>query len=302
MPRIVFMLLTVIGFLAGEAQGQFIILKDGSRIPQSEFTIEGGKIIRTIAIGDNKTATTQLPKQNVGSLDWTDVTELSDARTLMSQGKSEEALAMLAKAKEFFGTFEDLPGTPYVEVFFTYVEALSQAGKFEDTIKLIPQLKALKLSESQKMKLRIIQLDIDRQTSTEYTSILAEADSILSETDDSAVGAALWAIIADIHGRKKEWEKALMAYLRIPVFYGTQMQRVPDAELKAGQMLAKLKRFEDAQAVFKRLVDTYPGSVVAASATKDLASINGMKNEPEEEPAEKKENAKAAETAPAPAK
>jgi tetratricopeptide (TPR) repeat protein len=296
------MLLTVTGLLAGAAHGQFIILKDGSRIPQSEFTVEGGKIIRTIAIGDNKTATTQLPKQNVASLDWTDVGELSEARTMMSQGKSEEALAILAKAREFFATFEDLPGTPYVEVFFTYVETLSQAGKFEDTIKLIPQLKALKLSDSQKMKLRIIQLDIDRQPSSEYASILAEAESILSETDDSSVGASIWGIIADIHSRKKEWEKALMAYLRIPVFYGTQMQRVPDAEYKAGQMLAKMKRFEDAQATFKRLIESYPGSAVATEATKELAAINGMKNEPEEEPVEKKEPAKPAQAAAAPAK
>ncbi len=302
MPRFVYMLLTVTGLLAGAAHGQFIILKDGSRIPQSEFTVEGGKIIRTIAIGDNKTATTQLPKQNVASLDWTDVGELSEARTMMSQGKSEEALAILAKAREFFATFEDLPGTPYVEVFFTYVETLSQAGKFEDTIKLIPQLKALKLSDSQKMKLRIIQLDIDRQTSSEYASILAEAESILSETDDSSVGASIWGIIADIHSRKKEWEKALMAYLRIPVFYGTQMQRVPDAEYKAGQMLAKMKRFEDAQATFKRLIESYPGSAVATEATKELAAINGMKNEPEEEPVEKKEPAKPAQAAAAPAK
>lgn len=302
MPRFVYMLLTVTGLLVGAAHGQFIILKDGSRIPQSEFTVEGGKIIRTIAIGDNKTATTQLPKQNVASLDWTDVAELSEARTMMSQGKSEEALAILAKAREFFATFEDLPGTPYVEVFFTYVETLSQAGKFEDTIKLIPQLKALKLSDSQKMKLRIIQLDIDRQTSSEYASILAEAESILSETDDSSVGASIWGIIADIHSRKKEWEKALMAYLRIPVFYGTQMQRVPDAEYKAGQMLAKMKRFEDAQATFKRLIESYPGSAVATEATKELAAINGMKNEPEEEPVEKKEPAKPAQAAAAPAK
>jgi outer membrane protein assembly factor BamD (BamD/ComL family) len=62
-----------------------------------------------------------------------------------------------------------------------------------------------------------------------------------------------------------------------------------------------MKRFEDAQAAFKRLVDSYPGSVVAESATKELAAINGMKNEPEE-PAEKKEEAKAAEAAPVPAK
>jgi tetratricopeptide (TPR) repeat protein len=233
-------------------------------------------------------------------LDWSDVAELTEARSLLAEGKTEEAVVVLAKAKTFFETFETFPGNPYSEVFFTYVETLSQAGKFEETIKLIPQLKALKLTDSQKMKLRIIQLDIDRQTSSEYTSILADAESILTETDDSGVGAAIWTIIADIHARKKEWEKALMAYLRIPVFYGTQLQRVPDAELKAGQMLAKMKRFADAQIVFKRIEETYPGSAVAQAAAKELAPINGMPNEPEEEPAETAaKDAKPAEAAPA---
>jgi TolA-binding protein len=116
-------------------------------------------------------------------------------------------------------------------------------------------------------------------------SILAEANSILADTNDSAVAAAIWAIIADIHAKKKEWEKALMAYLRIPVFYGTQVQRVPDAEMKAAQMLVKMKRYEDAQKTFTRLAETYAGSAIAEAALKEKAAINGMKNEPEEEPA-----------------
>jgi tetratricopeptide (TPR) repeat protein len=300
MSRILPSLIALVCIMAGAAHGQFLILKDGSRIPSSEFTVQDGKIIRTILLGDDKTATTQLPIQNVGSLDWPEVTEIGEARDLMAKGKAEEALAALAKAKTFFGSFETLPGSPYTEVFFTYVELLSQAGKFEETVKLIPQLRILRLSESQKMQLRIIQLDIDRQTSSEFTSILAEADSILSETDDSSVGAAIWAMIADIHARQKEWEKALMAYLRIPVFYGTQVQRVPDAELKAGQMLTKMKRYEDAQAVFKRLNETYPGSAVADLASKELAKINGMKNEPESEAGKDGETSKPADAAPAP--
>jgi hypothetical protein len=136
------------------------------------------------------------------------------------------------------------------------------------------------------MKLRVIQLDIDRQTSSEYVSILAEAESILADTNDSSVAAAIWSIIADIHAKKKEWEKALMAYLRIPVFYGTQVQRVPDAEMKAAQMLVKMKRYEDAQTTFTRLAETYAGSAIAEAALKEKAAINGMKNEPEEQPAE----------------
>ena len=135
------------------------------------------------------------------------------------------------------------------------------------------------------MRLRIIQLDIERQTTSDYTAIIVEAQGILKETDDSAIGASLWAIIADVHTRKKEWEKALLAYLRIPVFYGTQMQRVPEAELNAAKSLIKMKRYEDASSFLARIVESYPGSPVAESATKEKAAIAGMKNVAEEEAA-----------------
>lgn len=277
-----FLFLLASALLSGAALGQAIVLKDGTRIPQNEFTLDGDKIIRTVKIGD-KSATTVLPWQNISAIDWPEPPELVEAKALMAQAKADEALSMLKKAVDFFQKFEKVEGNWYQQVFFAYVETLSQAGKFEETIKLLPQLRALPLSAAQKMTLRIIQLDIDRQTSSEYTSILAEAESILSDTDDSAVGASIWMIIADIHAKKKEWEKALMAYLRVPVFYGTQMQRVPDAEIKAAQMLVKMKRYEDAQAAFSRIAESYKGSAIADTAAKEKAAINGMKNEPEQE-------------------
>lgn len=279
--RILPVLLALLLAGAGAAQAQFIVLKDGNKIPATDISVENGQIIRTISIGDNKTATTQLQKANIASLDWQDVEQVNQARELMTQGKTDEAIALLAKAREFFGIFETFPGSPYTDVSFAYVEALSQGGKFEETIKAIPQVRALKLTDAQKMRLRIIQLDIDRQTTSDYAGILLEAKSILSETDDSAVGAAIWTIIAEMHARKKEWENALMAYLRIPVFYGTQLQRVPEAELKAGQMLVKMKRYEDAQMVFDRVAQTYAGSPIGQAAVKEKAAINGMKNVPE---------------------
>lgn len=279
MFRHVFILAATLLF-AQAASAQMLVLKDGTQVNHTEFTVKDGKVVRTLTIGD-QTATTVLPLANIASMDWPEPIEISDARALLGQGKPDEAVAIIKKSKEFFEVFENVKGTPYRDVFFAYVETMSQAGKFEETIKLIPQLRAVQLSDEQKLKLRIIQLDIDRQTSTEYTSILAEADSILSDTNDSAIHAAIWMIIADIHLKKKEWEKALMAYLRIPVFYGTQVQRVPDAEMKAAQTLVKMKRYEDAQAVYARLMDTYKGSPIAQAAEKEQAAINGMKNEPE---------------------
>ena len=270
---------------AGSAFGQAIVLKDGNRVFSSEFSISPeGKIVRTLQIGEQK-ATSILDKKNIDSLEWPYPAELTESADLLAKGKTEEAIAVLKKGRDFFEHFEGIEGNWYIDIYFAYIEALNQGGKFDDVVKSLPALRALKLTEAQKMRLRIIQLDIERQTTSDYTAIIVEAQGILKETDDSAIGASLWAIIADVYNRKKDWEKALLAYLRIPVFYGTQMQRVPEAELSAAKMLIKMKRYEDATAFLTRIVDSYPGSPVAESATKEKAAIAGMKNVAEEETA-----------------
>lgn len=269
---------------AGSAFGQAIVLKDGNRVFSSEFSIENNKIIRTIQIGEQKSVTV-LDKKNIDSLEWPYPAELTESADLLAKGKTDEAIAVLKKGRDFFEHFEGIEGNWYVDLYFAYIEALNQGGKFDEVVKSLPALRALKLTDAQKMRLRIIQLDIERQTTSDYASIIAEAQGILKETDDSAIGASLWAIIADVYSRKKEWEKALLAYLRIPVFYGTQMQRVPEAELNAAKTLIKMKRYEDANAFLARISDSYPGSPVAESAMKEKAAIAGMKNVTEEDTA-----------------
>lgn len=260
------------------AFGQAIVLKGGDRIFSSEFTIEDGKkIVRTIKIGE-QTATSVIDKRNIELLEWPYPAELTESSDLLAKGKSEEAIAILKKGRDFFELFQDIEGNWYVDIYFAYVEALNQAGKFDDVVKALPTLRTLKLTDAQKMRLRIIQLDIERQTTSDYVAIILEAQNIMKETDDSAIGASLWAIIADVHSRKKEWEKALLAYLRIPVFYGTQMQRVPEAEMNAAKTLIKMKRYEDANAFLARIIEAYPGSQIADAATREKAAINGMKN------------------------
>lgn len=263
---------------AGFAGAQAIVLKDGSKVFSNEFSLEGDKIIRTLKIGE-AVAKSQIQMGNIDSLEWPYPAELTDSQDLLAKGKTEEAIAVLKKGKDFFELFKDIEGNWYVDITFAYIEALNAGGKFDDVIKLMPSVRTLKLTDAQKLRLRIIQLDIDRQTTTDYLTIVAEAESIMKETDDSAIGAALWNIIADVHVKKKEWEKALLAFLRIPVFFGSQVQRVPEAELQAAVMLVKMGRFEDATAFFNRLSTSYPGSLIAERANKEKASIAGMKNE-----------------------
>ncbi|MGV3659371.1 MAG: tetratricopeptide repeat protein [Prosthecobacter sp.] len=281
--------------VTSSAFGQALVLKGGDRVFSSEFSIEQGKIVRTIKIGE-QTAKSVIDKRNIDMLEWPYPAELTEAADLQAKGKTEEAIAVLKKGRDFFEIFEGIEGNWYLDTYFAYVEALNQGGKFDDVVKALPALRSLKLTDAQKMRLRIIQLDIERQTTSDYVAIIAEAQSIMKETDDSAIGASLWAIIADVHTRKKEWEKALLAYLRIPVFYGTQMQRVPEAELNAAKTLIKMKRYEDANSFLARIVESYPGSPVAEVATKEKAAINGMKNVAEDEAAAAADGKPAAET------
>lgn len=278
------------------AVGQAIILKDGSRVAAEDFKIEGGKIIRTIKLQGTNTATTVLAPANIAELEWPYSAELAEGRSLLSQGRTEEAISVLKTGKDFFEVFKDIKGggTLYRDTFLAYVETLAQGGKFEETVGMMSQLQKLTLSKEQEVRMKVLKLNIERQTSSDYVSIVAQADNILADTDDSAISAAVWSIIGDVHDKKKDYEKALMAYLRIPVFFGTQMQRVPEAEMNAARMLVKMRRFEDAQAFFTRLIETYPGSAIAETAAKEKASINGMKNEDAAMPAKAEEDDKKA--------
>lgn len=282
MRKIVSVIIVATGFIiSGAAFGQAIVLKDGiTKLGPDQFKVEGNKVMKIVKVGGN-IATSELQMSSVLRLEWPEPEELTQGTALLAAGKTQEALDLLLKGRNFFQPFKDVPGSRYVDLAFAYVEALGAAGKFDETVKAMPALRLLKLSDEQKMKLKILQLNIDRQTGADATSIIAQAQNILSETDDSAIGASLWMIQGDVYFKQKQWEKALFAYLRVPVFYGTQVQRVPEAELNSARTLSKMHRFEDAAAYYKRIIDNYPGSTIAETAKSEEASVRGLKNEDE---------------------
>lgn len=282
MRNIASVIVAIAGFILVQgALGQAIVLKDGiTKLGPDQFKIQGGKVMKIVKVGGN-VATSELQMSSVLRIEWPEPEELTKGQALLASGKSDEALALLKQGRDFFEPFKDVPGNRFADLSFAYVEALGAAGKFEDSVKAMPALRLLKLADSQKLKLKILQLNIDRQTSSDYKDIIAQAQNILSETDDSAVGASLWMIQGDVYFKQKDWEKALFAYLRVPVFYGTQVQRVPEAELNSARCLAKMRRFEDAANYYKRLIETYPGSNVAETAKSESAAIAGLKNEDE---------------------
>jgi tetratricopeptide (TPR) repeat protein len=286
-------LLSLIALLclpAADLHAQAIVLKDKSRINAGSFSVADGKITRKVRLSNGKEAESSLPFDSIDHLEWPEVREVLEAQTLLSEGKTKEALEELLKAKEFFKPFKAIKGNPYNEIAFAQVEALDQAGDFDSLIRVLPEVEAMKWDDDHKLKLRLVKLNMQRRTSGDQEAVLSEAQEILSETDDAAICARLWMTIAEIHTKRERWEEALMSYLHIPVFYGGQGSLVPQAELAAARTLAKMERFKDAVGFYQRISEQYAGGEIAATAKNEMLPINGLENKPDKLPGAAKDS------------
>ncbi len=283
MSRFQNLLLSILSVCAftGVAQAQSIVLKDGTRLAPQDITIADGKISRSIKLSNGQSGKASVAFSDIDRLDWANPKELNDARQLMAAGKAKEAIEGLVKAKAYFEPFKEINGNPYNEIVFAHTEALDAAGDFDSLLRVLPEVNRMRWDDDHKLKLRIIKLNMDRRTSPDMDRIQGEAETILTETDDSAISARLWMTIGDIHTKKERYEEAFTAYLHVPVFYGSQASLVPQAELMAARSLQKLERFKDAVAMFQRIAGAYPGSEVAETAKKEGLTINGLENKPD---------------------
>jgi tetratricopeptide (TPR) repeat protein len=266
---------------AAGLRAQAIVLKGGVRINAGSFGVSDGKITQKVKLSNGKEAESSIPFESIDHLEWPEVREVLEAQTLLAEGKTKEALEELQTAKDFFKPFKAIKGNPYNDISFAQVEALDQAGDFDALIRALPEVDAMKWDDDHKLKLKLVKLNMKRRTSPDQEAVLTEAEDLLRETDDAAICARLWMTIADIHVKRKRWEEALTAYLHVPVFYGSQGNLVPQAELSAARALTKLERFKDAVGFYERIEQQYAGSETAVAAKNERLPINGLENKPD---------------------
>lgn len=280
--KLLLLSIVVLAVPAAGLQAQAIVLKDGTRIEAGSFGVAEGKITRKIklagGIGEGETS---IPFESIDRLEWPEVRQVLEAQTLLAEGKTKEALDSLQQARDYFKPFKAIKGNPYNEISFSLVESLDQAGDFDSLIRVLPEVDAMRWDDAHKLKLRLVKLNMQRRTSGDQEAVLAEAEEILHETDDATIGARLWMTIAEIHTKRQRWEQALMAYLHVPVFYGSQGSLVPQAELAAARTLTKMERFKDATGFYQRIMEQYAGGEVATTAKNEMTSINMLENKPD---------------------
>jgi tetratricopeptide (TPR) repeat protein len=89
-----------------------------------------------------------------------------------------------------------------------------------------------------------------------------------------------WLNKGHCHLGLKQWEQAILAYLRLPVFFSDQRLLIPQAQLGAARAMAGLGDTASAAAKYEEIISSYPKSAEAGLAKTELEKLTQQTNEP----------------------
>jgi TolA-binding protein len=85
--------------------------------------------------------------------------------------------------------------------------------------------------------------------------------------------ADAWVTKGNLLLAQKQWDEALLAFLRVPVFYREEKLFLPPALLGTGRAYRRLDDFDRAKKTFNELIATFPKSAEAALAQTEVQKL-----------------------------
>ena len=265
-------LLAVIG-LTGTAPAQRLYLQNGADIEWSEVELSGSNLQQKFKNPNGSPGVRSIPASNVTRVDWPYPAELNEALALVLKQKYAEAQAKAAEVRTVHANWKDKPGSWYVPATLLVVECQIRQKKEQEADKTLTELRTMTLPSS--YQIGVGMMDALASFEKDMTGpAIKKAESLVKGTEDSATLARLHVLIGDIKFKQENYMEALDAYLQVPVFYGSQGQLMPVAELGAARSLMRLGRLADASRALGIVITRYKDTPEAADAAKDKEDVD----------------------------
>ena len=259
---------------ASPAWAQKLFTSDNRELQWADVTMQGTSVAwRTVEASTGKDRIVNIPATNIVRLDFPEPTDLQEAEAAVNRGDSAGALEKVEPVVKQFAPFKATPGSFWAPAALTKLEALALQGKSSDDYdKLRAELKTINLSGADQVRLGGIDALIDFAkglSGPAKTTVV----KLIPQTDDASVLAKLYNLLGDIHSKLGSFPDALEAYLSVSVFYGSQADQLPIAELGAARSLKKMDRLEDCRDMLTGIKERYPKSPQAQTAKKELDEL-----------------------------
>lgn len=250
-----------------------IILQNGRPIPVSALSLEGDKFVVKSAV-EGFTIGQSIPLTLADHIYGIKPAEINQAIALTLSGKPEEAQALLEPIVKAHAITAKIPGNFWLVASRALLVAYALNGDEADTTKIGKEISdATPAQGIDPFVLLGKALLIPTMTSSDETRDLA-LRGLTTDNLPAELSAYASFFRGNILREEKKNVEALEAYLAIPcLFPSGGLILNAAAELKAADMLAELKRREEALALAQSALRVSTGTVLAVKATVQLESL-----------------------------
>lgn len=263
--------IAVAACLATDIHAQTIQLKSGQSAETKGVRREGNMVMGRIEVA-GRAGEIGYPVDAIARIDFPEPRAIKAAEELLLQGQGEKALAEINPVTAFYAPFRDIAGSWWAPAAVVKVSALSALGREAEAEPLAKEIQKIAPDPetARAANLRIAAGLLKKQ---ELEKALAISEEAIKESARQDVLADAWVTKGNVHLAQKEWDAALLAFLRVPVFYREQKLFMPPALLGAGIAYRRLEDLERARKSLNDLTAAFPNSPEATLAQAELQKM-----------------------------
>jgi tetratricopeptide (TPR) repeat protein len=255
-----------------------ISLKDGRSVTVPTVRRDGTNVKVPMQIGTTA-GEMGYPVASIARIDFPEPPEIDKAQDLLAKGKAEDVVNILKPVLEAQQPFSDLPGNWWQQAAQLKLTALVVSGRDAEADELINQLSQSSTDPDTLSLARVLRA-ASAARKGDYELSLPVFERAIKDSKNRETVVNAWLNKGHCHLGLKQWEQAILAYLRLPVFFSDQRLLIPQAQLGAARAMAGLGDIASAGAKYEEIISSYPRSAEAGLAKTELEKLTQQTNEP----------------------
>lgn len=265
------LLIVLVLVIGHRAEAQTIVLKTGQRVDTTGVRRSGDKVMGKVQIAGTAGEVGH-DVSAIAKIEFPEPQGIKRAAEFLSQGDAERALADINPIISFYESFRDLPGSWWAPAAVVKVSALAALQRDVEAEPLAAAIQKIAPDPetARAANLRIASSLVKRK---EYDKAAQIVDVAIKESTRADVLADAWVTKGHILLAKNEWDAALLAFLRVPVFYREQRLYMPPAMLGSARAYRRLEDKKRAKQTLNELIATFPKAVEADTAKTELQKL-----------------------------
>jgi len=219
---------------------------------------------------------------------WPMPARLTEAQNNVNRGEPGKALDNAEAVLRLFEPMKNVPGSWWTKASLIKLDALD---RLENDAATASFLDAFEKEDVAKQPAVATQIQLarlmQRARKGDHEAVIAEATELITKMDSAEIQARLHIVKGNSLLATKKYEAAMNAYLRVPVFFGAEVEHVPKALLGAARsfrgMDSPALKEQKLEAISNRylydIIVTFPVSKEAEEAKKLLPKEERAKAE-----------------------